>query len=173
MTQSDRIRKALAEGRAQPNMVAARCQVSTATVSMWANGTTKTLKAENVFPLADATGFSARWIATGEGDERVESGQDLPPQVAALTHRLIAAHTEGRLNRPLVKAIEAMIDAAAPHAAESTGHDLLTHDAPSDLDALQAILSGQEQIRSEFTALLSSIRAPAPPEVQEKKSRRG
>jgi len=36
------------------------------------NGNTKNLRMENLFAVADATNFSAKWIALGKGPERLE-----------------------------------------------------------------------------------------------------
>jgi transcriptional regulator with XRE-family HTH domain len=52
--------------------VARRCGVSKPTVSQWTNGSTQNLKSQHLFALADATGFSARWLGTGQGPRLAE-----------------------------------------------------------------------------------------------------
>ena len=47
-----------------------RCRISQAAVSGWENGSVKDLRNKHLFALADATGCSARWIATGKGGPR-------------------------------------------------------------------------------------------------------
>ena len=43
------------------------CGVSVQAIYIWMRDGVKDLRNENLFTLADATGFDARWIAIGEG----------------------------------------------------------------------------------------------------------
>lgn len=73
MELSERIQRAIKvvidSGRMQKD-IADYCGVSPGSVTQWKNGQTKNLKFDNLYRLADLTGFSARWLAIGEGPER-------------------------------------------------------------------------------------------------------
>jgi transcriptional regulator with XRE-family HTH domain len=64
-----RVTKAIESSGHYASSVARALKISPEAVLQWMSGTTKTIKAENIFGLADLTGFSARWLATGEGPE--------------------------------------------------------------------------------------------------------
>ena len=66
--------------------IAKYCGVSKGAVSQWKKGDVKNLKFENLYRLADITGFSARWLAIEEGPERSADlpGVQLTSQEAAL-----------------------------------------------------------------------------------------
>lgn len=49
--------------------------VKKSAVNQWVSGKTKDLKNDYLFALEDVTGFSARWIATGEGPQRTARSQ--------------------------------------------------------------------------------------------------
>jgi transcriptional regulator with XRE-family HTH domain len=51
--------------------IGAALGVSKSSVSKWESGQTKNLRNEHLFLLEDRFGFSARWIATGQGPMRV------------------------------------------------------------------------------------------------------
>lgn len=61
----ERVSRAISQSGYYASSAAAALKVSPEAVLQWMNGTTKTIKAENIFALADLTGFSARWLATG------------------------------------------------------------------------------------------------------------
>lgn len=65
-----RIAKAITDSGAEAKSIAKRCGVSLQAVYSWQRGEVKNLRNNHLFALADATGFEARWIATGEGPER-------------------------------------------------------------------------------------------------------
>ena len=76
---SERIEKAIRESDADVRRVADACGVTAQAVYAWMRGDVKNLKNENLFALADETGFEARLLATGklpertvEGDQRME-----------------------------------------------------------------------------------------------------
>ncbi|MGY6214957.1 helix-turn-helix domain-containing protein [Methylolobus aquaticus] len=50
--------------------VATALNVSKSAVSKWEGGQTKNLKNEHLFLFEDRFGYSARWIATGQGPQR-------------------------------------------------------------------------------------------------------
>jgi len=121
MNQSERIKEAVTAAIARgynKTQIAKKCRVSPATVTQWSNGDTKTLKAENLFGLADLSGFCARWIAIEEG-----------PRVFA-----------------------------EPVQQEKGIASQVTNAASVDLDMLQQILDGQQEIRDEFQHFMKEIR---------------
>lgn len=67
LTLGQRIKCAIAESGADYRAVAQRCGVSVQAVYAWTRDEVGNVRAENLFPLADITGFEARWIALGEG----------------------------------------------------------------------------------------------------------
>lgn len=56
--------------------VAARCGVSVQAVYKWKRGDVKTIEPENLFCIADLTGYCARWIGTGKGEEKEHRGDE-------------------------------------------------------------------------------------------------
>lgn len=78
MELSERIRrviKAAKDAGKNQKAVADHIGVNSSSITHWKNGETKSLKLHNLYRMADYTGFSARWIAIGEGPER---NSDLP-----------------------------------------------------------------------------------------------
>ncbi len=65
---------------------------------MWMDGTTKTIKAENIFKLADLTGFSARWLATGDGPQ-IDSYRNTTIQHVVHVMEKLPADEQGKLAR--------------------------------------------------------------------------
>ncbi|OLF82684.1 hypothetical protein AWH63_06680 [Marinobacter sp. C18] len=70
MELNERIHRAITASRLPQKEIASYCGVSPGAVSQWKKGDVKNLKFENLYRLADITGFSARWLAIGEGPER-------------------------------------------------------------------------------------------------------
>jgi transcriptional regulator with XRE-family HTH domain len=64
-----RVTRAVTASGHTASSVARKIGVSPEAVGQWMKGPTKNLRNENLFALADATGFSARWIGTGQGPE--------------------------------------------------------------------------------------------------------
>lgn len=67
MDLSDRLREMMFVARINQTQLAHLAGVSKGTVTLWMNGTTKTLSAEIAIRIGRATGFSNVWLATGEG----------------------------------------------------------------------------------------------------------
>jgi len=65
----ERVTHAITQSGHYASSVARELKISPEAVLMWMDGTTKTIKSENIFRLADVTGFAARWLATGEGPQ--------------------------------------------------------------------------------------------------------
>lgn len=70
MDRHERIAKAIKASGKQKQQIANECGVSGASVSQWISGESKSMKPENLFALAKATGFRAEWLAIGVPPER-------------------------------------------------------------------------------------------------------
>ncbi len=68
---SERVAHAIKVSGHTPSSVARAIGCTPAAVLQWISGSTKNIKNEYLFALADATGFEPRWIATGQGRELV------------------------------------------------------------------------------------------------------
>lgn len=66
-TLAERVAKAIDASGKTPAGIAREIGVSPAAVYQWIQGGIKDLRNDNLFALADATGFAARWLGTGEG----------------------------------------------------------------------------------------------------------
>ena len=64
-----RIARAIEVSTADVAVVARACNVTEQAVYSWMRGEVKNLCNENLFALADVTGFNARWLGTGQGAE--------------------------------------------------------------------------------------------------------
>lgn len=65
----ERVKHAINQSGNTPSSAAKVLGCSPEAVLQWMSGATKNLRPPNLFSLADLTGFSARWIATGEGPQ--------------------------------------------------------------------------------------------------------
>jgi transcriptional regulator with XRE-family HTH domain len=74
MERHERIAKAITVSGLKKGEVAAACNVANSAITQWITGESKSLKPENLYALAKATGFNAMWIAIGEGPERPDEG---------------------------------------------------------------------------------------------------
>jgi len=79
MERHQRITKAISASGKQKQQIAKECGVSNASVSQWLSGDSKSLRPENLYALAKATGFCAMWLAIGEGPERPEDSEEGAP----------------------------------------------------------------------------------------------
>lgn len=70
MERHERIARAIALSGKKKGEIAAACSVANSAVTQWISGESKSLKPENLYALAAATGFRAEWLAIGEGAER-------------------------------------------------------------------------------------------------------
>ncbi|EPJ8754270.1 putative HTH-type transcriptional regulator [Pseudomonas hunanensis] len=70
MERYERIAKAIAASGKRKSEIAAACGVSASAVTQWVTGESKSMKPENIYALAKATGFHAKWLAIGEGPEQ-------------------------------------------------------------------------------------------------------
>ena len=67
----DRIGYAITTSGHTPASIAKKIGCEPAAIYQWLNGSTKNIKEHLLWALADATGFEARWISTGEGPMRL------------------------------------------------------------------------------------------------------
>lgn len=67
-------------------------------VLQWMNGTTKNIRPVNLFALADLTGFSARWLATGDGPQ-IDSYRNATIQHVVQVMEKLPAEEQGKLAR--------------------------------------------------------------------------
>lgn len=70
MDRHERIARAIQLSGKKKGEIAAACGVANSAVTQWITGESKSLKPENLYALAKATGFRAEWLAIGEGPEK-------------------------------------------------------------------------------------------------------
>lgn len=70
MDRHERITRAIELSGLKKGEIAAACGVANSAVTQWITGESKSLKPENLYALAKATGFRAEWLAIGEGPEK-------------------------------------------------------------------------------------------------------
>jgi SOS-response transcriptional repressor LexA len=75
MDRHERIAKAIAASGKKKGEIATACGVANSAVTQWISGESKSLRPENLYALAKATGFRAEWLAIGEGPEK-DSGEE-------------------------------------------------------------------------------------------------
>ena len=78
-TLDERVARAIRESGAPIKDIADAVGVTVQAVYAWRNGRVKDLRNDNLFALADVTGFEARWLGTGELPER---------SIKAMNHRI-------------------------------------------------------------------------------------
>ena len=110
-----RIEKAITDSGADVRQIAQVCGVTPQAVYAWMRGDVKNLRGENLFALADQTGFEARWIATGESPERTAE-QD--KRKASLLAYFEQADSRGKDAIFRVAEIESKYDAKPEHPTE-------------------------------------------------------
>jgi transcriptional regulator with XRE-family HTH domain len=72
----DRVRHILDNCGLTISDLARRIGCTPSTISQWKSGETTRIRPEHLFPFADATGFEARWIGTGEGPARKQPARE-------------------------------------------------------------------------------------------------
>jgi len=73
MTRPERIAQAIKHSNKLKKDIARECGVSPSAVTQWITGDSKSMKPENLFALAAATGVSAEWLANGSGGMTIET----------------------------------------------------------------------------------------------------
>ncbi|MGX1186700.1 SOS-response transcriptional repressor LexA [Pseudomonas sp. F-14 TE3623] len=69
MERHERIARAIALSGKKKGEIASLCGVANSAVTQWITGESKSLRPENLYALAKATGFRAEWLAIGQGSE--------------------------------------------------------------------------------------------------------
>lgn len=80
-TLQDRIRLALRKAGKNANELAIEININRATVSLWVNGPTKTIKGDNLTKAARALNVNAHWLSTGEGRRSAHRADDKPEEI--------------------------------------------------------------------------------------------
>lgn len=70
MERHERIARAIHLSGKKKGEIASLCGVANSAVTQWITGESKSLRPENLYALAKATGFRAEWLAIGEGEEQ-------------------------------------------------------------------------------------------------------
>lgn len=94
MLANERITKAVLNSKYNAAEVARRMGIKPPSLSQLMKGVSKNLKMENLFSLADITGFSARWIATGEGPELQRDAEDVMNRLNKLEQMMLTKFNE-------------------------------------------------------------------------------
>lgn len=84
MERHERIARAINLSGLKKGEIAAACKVANSAVTQWISGESKSLKPENLFALAKVTGFSAKWLAVGEGPESLDNNVEPGPESKGL-----------------------------------------------------------------------------------------
>lgn len=69
---NERIEIAIRNSGKSKSEIAAECGVAASSVSQWINGSSKSLKPENLYALAASTGFCPMWLGIGRGPRKPE-----------------------------------------------------------------------------------------------------
>ncbi|RJG10950.1 helix-turn-helix transcriptional regulator [Pseudomonas cavernicola] len=80
MERHERIAKAIAASGKKKGEIAKACGVANSAVTQWISGESKSLRPENLYALAAATGFRAEWLAIGAGLEHEEQEPGSPSE---------------------------------------------------------------------------------------------
>lgn len=78
MNRPERIAAAIKHSKKLKKVIAEECGVTGSAVTQWITGDSKSMKPENLFALAAATGVSAEWLANGTGEMIEPSGPEVP-----------------------------------------------------------------------------------------------
>jgi len=85
--------------------------VSRGAVSQWKVGEAKAIKAENLFPLARATGYSPEWIATGKGPKHILNMVDEEEINLIESYRKIPKNSRATIKAVIEVALSGLLEA--------------------------------------------------------------
>jgi len=85
-----------------PSSISRLLHCAPAAIYQWIDGSTKNLKEDHLWNLADITGYEARWISTGEGPARID------PSIRHVERVLIAMQPEARYTA--VRLIDTLVE---------------------------------------------------------------
>lgn len=77
MTLHNRIKEAIDESPYKPAEIARRLDISRASVSLWMNGGTKKVDADNLIALCDLLGINIKWMQSGEGEKHATTNNSV------------------------------------------------------------------------------------------------
>ncbi len=127
----DRIKEAIENSGIDHRTVAQRCGVSAQAVYAWTRGEINNVRAEHLYPLADLTGFEARWIALGEG-----------PRIAQFKNAHVARVLA--VMEPMPEYVQAEARAAVERVVEFAGS--LIKNIPSENNSADRRKTTQENL---------------------------
>ena len=130
MEMHNRIKEARESAKLSKSELARAMGLSRASISAWETGAVKNLKNEHLFNLSRITGFSARWLATGQG----------PKERDASTTTVAYLPNSGHIDRaPVAKSDN--------NELEFTGHmDAWDSDTPLDPDEVELPLFREVEV---------------------------
>lgn len=116
----ERIARAIKLSGKKKGEVAKACGVANSAVTQWIDGTTKSIRPDNLYALAGITGFNARWLAIGEGPERpTEPNAELIGTMAAWDSQTPLSDDEVAI--PLYKEVELAAGGGVTEVVEVQG----------------------------------------------------
>lgn len=122
-TRGGRIKFALEQSGHTPTTAAKKIGCKPQAISQWTSKPDTNIKNKLLFKFADLVGFEARWIATGEGPQRVHAGEGVhvyDPKIARIAQTLLLAQEEGK--EYLVDKTQKDLDADAELIEQATAH---------------------------------------------------
>lgn len=93
MNRPERIAAAIKHSKKLKKVIAEECGVTGSAVTQWVTGDSKSMKPENLFALAAATGVSAEWLANGTGSMVDDPGPEVPGAPSEKDYALIPQYT--------------------------------------------------------------------------------
>lgn len=122
MERHERVAHAIAVSGKRKNVIAAECGVRPSAVTQWTDGTSKSMKPENLYALAKATGFNAEWLAIGEGPKQIEANATMIGMMSPWDSRTPLYDDEVAI--PLFKEIELAAGDGSTQVVEVPGRKL-------------------------------------------------
>lgn len=93
LTLNERLKHAMTEANVSSADLARACGVSTASVSDWLSGESKSIKAANLLKAAKFLNVSPDWLATGQGPMRLNQHQVNEPAAVYAASNVVAITT--------------------------------------------------------------------------------
>jgi len=88
MDLSERILKARTTAKLNKSQLARLVNVSHTAVGLWEDGSTKNLRSDNLFKIADATNCNPQWLITGHGDSWLDGNYRIKEPAANYIYRI-------------------------------------------------------------------------------------
>lgn len=113
-----RIRYAIQQAGLKQADIQRATGVTRSAVSQWISGDIITVKAEYLFLIADATGFEARWLATGKGPQLKQQEDERKKAID-----LIYGQLDERGRQAVLRVAESESQYALPALPKAGNHD--------------------------------------------------